>query len=168
MYRAKCLSQVIIIIINAGFNGFSWVEFTNAQTLVDDTIVSPAPGEEYQEERLIEGMNRGMKQDYRGAIAIFSELIQRYPDYADAYFNRGIARAKIQDFRGAIADQTTAIDLNPQLAEAYEARAKLHWQLGDQQKASQDLQTAITLFELHQNSLAEIEAERLLYQWQNP
>ena len=168
MYRAKILSQVIIITINVSFSGVTWAGFSNAQTPIDSDIFPPSTDDESQEERLIEGMNRGMKQDYRGAIAIFSELIQRYPDYADAYFNRGIAREKLQDYPGAIADQTKAIDLNPQLAEAYQARAKLYWQLGDRAKAINDLKIAITLFELQQNTVSQHQVKDLINQWQKP
>lgn len=117
------------------------------------------------EARLIEGMDRGIKGDYLGAIAIFSELIRRYPDYADAYFNRGIARAKLQDYQGAIADQSQAIALKPDDAEAYQARAKVQWQLGNNTQAIADLQMAIMLFQKSHNTISQTEAETLLKYW---
>jgi tetratricopeptide (TPR) repeat protein len=156
------LRQILPKIVMVGLN-VSGFAVCQAQSVMESEIPSP---HESREEKLIEGMDRGIKQDYRGAIAIFSELIQRYPDYADAYFNRGIARTKLQDYRGAIADQTKAVTFNPQLAEAYQARAEIYWQLGDRQKAKEDLQRAITLFKLHQNTISQHQAEQLINQWQ--
>jgi len=174
MYQVRNFFRVIIpslgVRLGIGLMMMGWALWANAQTTLTQEIMRPFPQgtdlEEPLEERLIEGMNRGMKQDYRGAIAIFSELIQRYPTYADAYFNRGIARAKLQDYQGAIADQTKAIDLNPQLAEAYQRRAEIYWQLGNYSQAKDDLRTAIHLFALHQNVISQKQAEELLQQWQ--
>ncbi len=154
------LTKILIVGLGLEVSGST---LSQAQSVIDNEL---SPYNESREERLIEGMDQGIQKNYRGAIAIFSEVIQQYPDYADAYFNRGIARAKLQDYQGAIADQTQAIELNPQLAEAYQARAKLYWQLGDRQEARDDLQIAINLYELHQNVISQHQAEQLIKQWQ--
>lgn len=166
MFGANALSKAIIITVTVSY-GFGQ-QVGHGQPLIESGIILPAGSEDEREERLIDGMDHGIKADYRGAIAIFSDLIQRYPDYADAYFNRGIAREKIQDYQGAIADQTKAITINPQLAEAYQARGKLHWQLGDRRSAKQDLQTAIALFESQGNDSSYHQAKTLMNQWQAP
>ena len=140
-------------------------QWVSAQPAIDSGRSLPLVSEEQREMRLIEGMNRGIREDYRGAIVIFSELIQRYPDYAEAYFNRGIARAKLQDYQGAITDQTQALTHNPQLAEAYEARAKLYWQLGQPTQAVNNLQQAVSLFEQQGNPASASRAQAQLSNW---
>ncbi|MEY2984045.1 MAG: hypothetical protein RLZZ568_662, partial [Cyanobacteriota bacterium] len=123
MLWTNALSKVIIIAANMSLSYSLWGEFSTAQTLIgSEVILSPTTiytTDDYHQERLIEGMEHGMKGDYQRAIAIFSELIQRNPNDADAYFNRGIAREELHDYQGAIADQTQALTLNPQLADAY-------------------------------------------------
>ncbi len=127
----------------------------------------PVMGDDPREVRLIEGMDQGIKENYRGAIAIFTELIQRYPDYAVAYFNRGIARAKLMDFQGAIADQTQAIVYQADLAEAYQARGQVYWQLGQKSLAIADLQKALQLYQQQDNPISEQEIQQRLERWQH-
>ncbi|MBE9203376.1 tetratricopeptide repeat protein [Synechocystis salina LEGE 06099] len=140
-----------------------------AQGMVDSDRSLPLMGDHPLEERLIDGMDEGIKKNYRGAIAIFTELILLDPTYADAYFNRGIARARIADYQGAIKDHSQAITLNPQLAEAYKARGKIYWQLGDQSQAIADLETALALFSAQENIVSQREAWEQLQTWRgNP
>jgi tetratricopeptide (TPR) repeat protein len=136
------------------------------QGTIDSDRSLPLTGDEPLEEKLIGGMDEGIKGNYRGAIAIFTELILTNPDYADAYFNRGIARAKLGDYQGAIADHTQAIALNGQLAEAYKARGKIYWQLGDRDLAIKDLETALALFQVQENSVSQWETTTQLQEWQ--
>ncbi|MBD2652523.1 tetratricopeptide repeat protein [Synechocystis sp. FACHB-383] len=136
-----------------------------AQDMVDSDRSLPLMGDHPLEERLIDGMDEGIKKNYRGAIAIFTELILLDPSYADAYFNRGIARARIADYQGAIADHSQAIALNPQLAEAYKARGKIYWQLGDQSQAMADLETALALFSAQENIVSQRETWEQLQTW---
>lgn len=140
--------------------------FTLAQDTIDSDRSLPLMGDDPLEERLIDGMDEGIKQNYRGAIAIFTELILINPNYADAYFNRGIARARLEDYQGAIADHTQAITLNEQLAEAYKARGKIHWQLGDRNLAIKDLETALALFQAQENLVSQQETLTQLQKWQ--
>ncbi len=112
------------------------------------------PADFQDDERLIEGMDRGIQGDYVGAIAIFSALIQQYPTYAEAYFNRGFAKAKLQDDNGAIADYTLAIQYNTQFAEAYQERGELWKKQGKPQKARQDWQKAAQLYQQQNNITA--------------
>lgn len=136
-----------------------------AQDMVDSERSLPLLGDHPLEERLIDGMDEGIKKNYRGAIAIFTELILLDPTYADAYFNRGIARTRIADYQGAIADHSQAITLNPQLAEAYKARGKIYWQLGDQSQAIADLETALNLFSAQENIVSQRETWEQLQTW---
>lgn len=104
------------------------------------------------EDRLIEGMDRGMQGDYRGAIAIFSHLIREYPHAAEAYYNRGLAKQKLGDQKGAIADYNRAIKLDQKLAEAYQARGLLKQEQSRLTEALQDLQQAAKLYQAQNNT----------------
>ncbi len=116
------------------------------------------------EEQLIQGMNQGMKGDLLAAIAIFSSLIARHPDYADAYFNRGIAYRKLGKTPAAIADFDQAINFLPTLAEAYHERALLRLELGENSLAQQDLERAAKLYQAQQNPHGDRAVKLLLQQ----
>jgi tetratricopeptide (TPR) repeat protein len=109
------------------------------------------------EDRLIEGMDRGMQGDYQGAIAIFSRLIREYPQAAEVYYNRGLARQKLGDQKGAIADYNRAIKLDQKLAEAYQARGLLKQEQRKLTEALGDLQQAARLYQA-QNNITSYEA----------
>src|SRR5262249_9368062 len=53
------------------------------------------------------------KGDYDRAVADFSKVIERNPNYAKAYINRGNAYDNKGDHDRAIADYNKAIELNP-------------------------------------------------------
>lgn len=146
----------------------TWPWPGQGQATVDSDRSLPLEGDDPLEERLIEGMDEGIKHNYRGAIAIFTELILLNPSYGEAYFNRGIARAKLQDYQGAIADQSQAILLDGNLAEAYQARGRIYWQLGQSSLAIGDLKRALALFEARGNTISAREVAAQLGQWQNP
>lgn len=103
------------------------------------------------EDLLLAGMERGLKGDYLGAIAIFSEVIRRAPDEVEAYYNRGLARYQVGDPTGAIADYDLAIRLRPDFAEAYAERGSLQMELGNLERALADLQQAAAFFQQQGN-----------------
>ncbi|PZV24577.1 MAG: hypothetical protein DCF12_17130 [Snowella sp.] len=123
------------------------------QFILSQKAIPFNPSEEIEEE-LIEGMDEGMKGNYLGAIQIFSRLIQAYPHYADAYYNRGLAKAKLGDKQGAIADYNEAIKINLNLAEAYEERGKLWLELQYKNQAIKDFQKAAQLYQKQGNSIS--------------
>src|SRR5690348_13994580 len=63
--------------------------------------------------------NRGTGND---AIADCTEVIQRNPQNAIAYFNRGFIHGELGEFDSAIADLTRAKEFNPNFASAYHTR----------------------------------------------
>jgi tetratricopeptide (TPR) repeat protein len=123
------------------------------QSFLSQKTIPFKPSEEI-EEQLIEGMDQGMKGDYKGAIRIFSRLIQSYPHYADAYYNRGLAKAKLGDKQDAIADYNEAIKLNINLAEAYEERGNIWLELENKSRAIQDFQKAAQLYQKQGNNIS--------------
>lgn len=128
-------------------------EFLFPQFFLSQKAIPFNPSEEI-EEQLIEGMDQGMKGDYKGAIRIFSRLIQAYPHYADAYYNRGLAKAKLGDTQGAIADYNEAIKIDTNLAEAYEERGNLWLQLKDKNQAIKDFKKAAELYKKQNNMIS--------------
>jgi tetratricopeptide (TPR) repeat protein len=87
------------------------------------------------------------QQNYRGALADYSQAIALNPKYAYAYNNRGFLKYfNLNDFQGALADYNQAISLNPKFAIAYYNRGTLkQLRLNDFQGALADFNQAISL-----------------------
>ncbi|BBA78990.1 hypothetical protein RGRSB_0405 [cyanobacterium endosymbiont of Rhopalodia gibberula] len=120
------------------------------------------------EEILIRGMEKGIKGDYQGAIADFTQVIRINVYDTEAYYNRGIAYSKINDYSQAIADFNYALRLDNELAEVYLERAKVCLVLNNQPGAIRDLQTAAELFKKQVNSFLYQETKKLLRQVGHP
>ncbi|XHU95435.1 MAG: tetratricopeptide repeat protein [cyanobacterium endosymbiont of Rhopalodia gibba] len=114
------------------------------------------------EEILIRGMEKGIKGDYQGAIADFTQVIRLNVYDAEAYYNRGIAYTKINNYSQAIADFNYALRLDNELAEVYLERAKVCLVLNNKSGAIRDLQTAAELFKKQVNFFLYQETQKLL------
>jgi tetratricopeptide (TPR) repeat protein len=123
------------------------------QFILSQKTIPFKPSEQIEEE-LIEGMDEGMKGDYKASIRIFSRLIQTYPYYADAYYNRGLARAKLGDKQAAIADYNQAIKIDTNLAEAYQERGNIWLELKNKDKAILDFKKAAELYKKQNNAIS--------------
>lgn len=102
------------------------------------------------------------QEDYRGAIADYSEAIRLNPNYAEAYLSRGYTRYDLGDKQGAIADYSAAIKIDPRNFGAYSIRGDARSDLGDKKGAIADYNTARNI--VRDNvALARIaiEAERI-------
>lgn len=66
--------------------------------MVDSECFLLLLGDYFLEERLIDGMDEGIKKNYWGAIVIFMELILLDFSYVDVYFNWGIVWVRIVDY----------------------------------------------------------------------
>ena len=82
-------------------------------------------------------------QVWNSGLAIFTDVIEKYPNGPDAYYGRGIAKTELGNLKGAIADYNKAIVLHPEYAVAYGNRAGLKVQMGDASGALHDYDTAI-------------------------
>ncbi|WP_052672524.1 tetratricopeptide repeat protein [Aliterella atlantica] len=60
-----------------------------------------------------QGEEKFARQDFKGAVADWNEVIRRDPKYAYAYYRRGIARFILKDYQGADKDLTETIRLKP-------------------------------------------------------
>jgi tetratricopeptide (TPR) repeat protein len=94
------------------------------------------------------GSERFARQDYKGAIAAYTEAIRLNPSNAvkvAIYVNRAGARSNLGDHQGALNDANQAIQLDPKNVFAYMNRANARGNLGDHQGALNDANQAIQL-----------------------
>ncbi len=111
------------------------------------------------------GMEKGIKADFLGAIADFSQVLRVQPNLSDAYFNRGLAYQRLGQWQQAIADFKQTLLIEPSFAEAYLARGRVYQSLKQHDLARADFQSALTEFKLQGNDwgyLQAIEGLRLL------
>ncbi|AFY31894.1 tetratricopeptide repeat protein [Calothrix sp. PCC 7507] len=83
--------------------------------------------------------------DYREAIALLSQLIDRHPQNAVDYNNRGLIYFQSGERQKALSDYNTALQLNPKLASAYNNRANYYAAGGELAAAIADYDQAIDL-----------------------
>lgn len=93
----------------------------------------------------LRGLAKHAQNDFDGAIADFSVVIQLEPQADIAYFNRGRAKADKKDHEGAIADYTMAIRLNPAYSASYLRRGFARQNKQDHDGAMADYNMAIQL-----------------------
>ena len=113
-------------------------------------------------------MEKGIKGNYQGAIADFTQVIRFDIYHAEAYYNRGIAYTKINNYSQAITDFNYALRLDNELAEVYLERAKVYLVLNNQSRAIKDLKTAAELSRKQINYFLYQETQKLLRQVQYP
>jgi tetratricopeptide (TPR) repeat protein len=111
--------------------------------------------ERQQRERLTnyelirQGNEKSYRGNYDGAIADYTEVIQRGNNagnnVAIAYYNRGNMFFNKRDYDSAIADYSQAIRLNPNFANAYGARGNAYVEKGDYDRAIADYTQAIRI-----------------------
>lgn len=105
---------------------------------------NPTEARDYNLSGLI-NLERG---DVEGAIADFSQALERNPDSTEAYrayFNRGTARIRRGDYAGAIADWTEAIRHNSTDTRVYYNRGLAHYRQRNWQATVEDTTRAIEL-----------------------
>ena len=84
------------------------------------------------------GNKKYIKGDYKGAIKLFSKLIEVEPNNIYAYINLGIAKMDLGNYDIAIDYFTKAIDLDPENADAYKNRALAYYSIDKEEKALLD------------------------------
>lgn len=85
---------------------------------------------------------RAALDDYAGAIADYSAVIERAPNSGYAYAKRGDSKRRQGDYAGAVADYDQAIELDPRAAAVYYSRGLARKELGDTQGAADDMAKA--------------------------
>lgn len=94
---------------------------------------------------LAQGIEKTRQKDYRGAIAIFDEVIAIAPYLAEAYYRRGLAHTKLGNVREAAFDYNQAIDRDRDRFEYYYARALIRLELKNFPGAFEDVEISIRL-----------------------
>ncbi|WP_088892109.1 tetratricopeptide repeat protein [Leptolyngbya ohadii] len=92
-----------------------------------------------------EALGQAQQGNFEVAVALFSELIEQYPDSASDYSNRGLVYFQGGQFEAAIADYNRAIELNPLLDSAYNNRANYYASQGQFLEAILDYDVALDL-----------------------
>jgi len=94
------------------------------------------------EDYFLKGVDKGKKEDYRGAVADYTKAIEINPKYAMAYNNRAFIEIFRGNYANAIEDFSMAIELDPTNYNYYIARGScreqtkaLNGALGDFTKA---------------------------------
>lgn len=90
-------------------------------------VAGSAPSGQIPEQAVLlynKGNDQFAREDFRGAAKSFSQAIDIFPTFGEAYDNRGIIHRRLGEFEKALADHTKAIELNPSIAwEALNNRA---------------------------------------------
>ncbi len=85
-----------------------------------------------------QGLSLFRKGSYDAAIATYTQIIQRNPRSADAYFNRGLAQKNLGRTDQALSNYETAIALDPAHRRAYLNRANILYDRGQYSAAVRD------------------------------
>ena len=97
------------------------------------------------------GYKRIEKDDYKGAIEDFNQVLKIDSNNAYAYVGRGIASFVLKQYQVAKTDFDKAVEINPDIAYAHYFRGFANYALKDRQGAIADLRKAYTLFKKEGN-----------------
>ena len=86
--------------------------------------------------------NSVVNLDYRLVKSDLDKVLELYPDFVYAFFNRANVFAKMNDYKSAIVDYTKAIELNDRFAEAYFNRGLARLYIGNSEQGIADLSKA--------------------------
>jgi formylglycine-generating enzyme required for sulfatase activity/Flp pilus assembly protein TadD len=92
-----------------------------------------------------QGISKYEAEDYKGAIADFTEAIQLDNLYVGAYLQRGQAYTNLGKYQHAIDDYSKAIELNPDSAKVYNYRGNAYRELGEPKRAIADYDRALSI-----------------------
>jgi tetratricopeptide (TPR) repeat protein len=123
-----------------------WQSRFGKQQAADLSHIQPTLSRAAQDQLLRqEALSEAQGGNFDVAVALFSELIERYPDSASDYSNRGLVYFQSGQLEAAIEDYNRAIELNPQLDSAYNNRANYYAAQGKFLEAVLDYDVALDL-----------------------
>ncbi|CAH0746971.1 unnamed protein product [Bemisia tabaci] len=107
---------------------------------VDKPDISPE-AKEQAEKFKAEANELYKKQDFNGAIELYTKAIETNPCSAIYYANRSIANLKLENFGYALNDASKAIEVDRNYIKGYYRRAAAYMSLGKYKQALSDLAT---------------------------
>ena len=123
----------------------------NAQQIFKSQVIAQVPNSEKETTNdantyLERGFKRIEKDDYKGAIEDFNQVLKIEPNNAYGYVGRGLASFSLEQYQAAKTDFDKAIEITPDIAYAYYFRGLTSYILKDKPSAIADLRKASTLF----------------------
>ncbi|MBE6073683.1 MAG: tetratricopeptide repeat protein [Selenomonas ruminantium] len=91
------------------------------------------------------GIVRYNRQDYRAALADFTQALQLAPQSGEGYYNHALAAAKLGDTKTAQKDYDTLLKISPKLAQAWYNRGRLRFDQKDYDGAISDMMQLLML-----------------------
>lgn len=107
------------------------------------------------------GLKKSDRGDSKGAIKVYTKVIEMDPTHYLAYYNRAVEKKKLGDYAGAITDFSEAIKINPDY-KTYYGRAKSKEALQDIQGAIMDFTKAIEINPDHLGSYFDRGIDKLI------
>lgn len=103
--------------------------------------------QENTEQELLEGLLQQAEikmdsNDFKSAVRIYDQIIQKFPQDAWTYWERGVARKHKGDLDGAMNDFNRCIELDDSNQFAYALRGQLKLMKKDSKGAEQDFYKA--------------------------
>ncbi len=92
-----------------------------------------------------QGTSKYEADDYKGAIADFTQAIELDDLHVEAYLQRGQAYTNLGKYQQAIDDYSKAIELSPNSAKAYNYRGNAYRELGECKIAITDYDRSIAI-----------------------
>jgi formylglycine-generating enzyme required for sulfatase activity len=92
-----------------------------------------------------QGMSKYKAEDYKGAIADFTEAIHLDNKHVEAYLRRGQSHTNLGKYQQAIADYSKSIELNPDSAKAYNYRGNTYREIGECKNAIADYDRSLAI-----------------------
>ena len=106
-------------------------------------------------------LKKSDRGDSKGAITLYTKVIEVDSTYYLAYYNCGVEKKKLGDYAGAIADFSEAIKINPDY-KTYYGRAKSKQAIMDLQGAIMDFTKAIEINPDHLSSYFDRGIDKLI------
>lgn len=93
----------------------------------------------------LQAVDAAEQGDFVSAIHQLDELIERHPDFAEAWNRRALVRWQMGDFEASLADCRRVVELNPQHFGAWQGLAVCQLRTGDVRGAVTSLRRALEI-----------------------
>ncbi|OAB56119.1 hypothetical protein AY599_27880 [Leptolyngbya valderiana BDU 20041] len=102
---------------------------------------------EHEDPQVVERMQSGMRamqrENYYLALAIYDDLVDRVPDYAEAWNKRATVHYLLGNYQQSLDDIERTLELEPRHFGALEGRGLIYGELGLEEEALQAFERAL-------------------------